>query len=63
VRGILVPLSQPELLVHAILRCVRNMEESRRMGLQGGEIVAEEFTFEQQNRRLEAIYDEVLLGG
>ena len=33
------------------------------MGLRGREIVGEEFTFEQQNRRLEAIYDEVIAEG
>jgi len=60
VNGILVPPRRPDLLAEAILHRLRNPEESRRMGMRGREIVAEEFTFEQQNRRLEAIYDEVL---
>jgi glycosyltransferase involved in cell wall biosynthesis len=58
--GILVPPRRPDLLAEAILRCLRNPEESRRMGLRGREIVTEEFNVEKQNRRLEAIYDEVL---
>lgn len=63
VNGILVPPRRPDLLAQAILHCLRNPEESRSMGLRGREIVADEFTFEQQNRRLEAIYDEVIAEG
>ncbi|MEK7680407.1 MAG: glycosyltransferase family 4 protein, partial [Deltaproteobacteria bacterium] len=60
VSGILVPKERPDLLAGAISKCLSSADMRMAMGLAGYRKVSSEFTFEQQTRRLEGIYGEVL---
>jgi glycosyltransferase involved in cell wall biosynthesis len=60
--GFLVPPANPDLLAKAIARCVGSPDMLHAMGTAGREKVIAEFTFEQQNTKLQAIYDCLLAG-
>lgn len=60
VSGILVPKERPGMLADAISKCLASADMRTAMGLAGYRKVSSEFTFEDQTRRLEGIYAEVL---
>lgn len=60
VSGILVPKERPDMLANAISKCLSSADMRAAMGLAGYRKVSSEFTFEDQTRRLEGIYAEVL---
>ena len=54
--GLLVPAGDVAALRRAIERLLDSPEEARNMGRLGASLVSEEFNFETQSRRLEALY-------
>jgi glycosyltransferase involved in cell wall biosynthesis len=60
VNGVLVPPSQPGVLAEAMVDCFREPSKMAAWGQAGRRTVQTRFTFEEQNRRLETIYAEIL---
>ena len=60
--GLLVPAGRSDKLAEAIMRCLTEPELKRSMGEAGFHTVNSKFTFQEQTRKLEEIYHEVLDG-
>ena len=60
VNGVLVPPRQPGVLAEAMVHCFREPSKMAAWGQAGRRTVQTRFTFEEQNRRLETIYAEIL---
>jgi glycosyltransferase involved in cell wall biosynthesis len=60
VTGILVPPKDVAALSQAILRLLRDPEERRRMGRAGREMVATRYSWADNVRQMEALYNELL---
>jgi glycosyltransferase involved in cell wall biosynthesis len=58
--GILVPPGQPGVLAEAIVRCITEPSLREAYGRAGQSTVRSQFTFEEQTRRLESIYAQIL---
>jgi glycosyltransferase involved in cell wall biosynthesis len=58
--GLLVPAGRPDLLADAMQWCLTNPEMMRAMGEAGYQKVRSEFSFEEQTKKLENIYSEIL---
>jgi len=58
--GILVPPKDVAALSRAILRLLRDPEERRRMGRAGREMVAARYSWADNARRMEALYDHLV---
>jgi glycosyltransferase involved in cell wall biosynthesis len=60
VNGVLVPPRQPSVLAEAMVRCFHEPARMAAWGQAARRTVQTRFTFEEQNRRLEGIYAEIL---
>jgi glycosyltransferase involved in cell wall biosynthesis len=60
--GLLVPPGHADSLAGAITKLIASPNLRKKMGQEGHRTVGSKFTFEEQTRRLEAIYTEVLNG-
>jgi len=58
--GALVPPHRPGLLAEAMVRCFQQPSKMASWGQAARRTVETRFTFEEQNRRLEAVYAEIL---
>jgi glycosyltransferase involved in cell wall biosynthesis len=58
--GVLVPPHQPDVLAEAMVHCFCEPSRMEGMGRAARRTVQTRFTFEEQNRRLETIYAEIL---
>ena len=59
--GIPVDPTDPEAVVHAIVRLLSHPEEARRMGERGRKAVEEQYCWERMEERLARVYDSVAL--
>ena len=58
--GLLVAPGKPEFLAGAVIQCVKNQSQRESMGSAARQTVQSRFSFEEQTRRLEAIYAQLL---
>jgi glycosyltransferase involved in cell wall biosynthesis len=58
--GILVPMSDVEVMASAICQILSNPKRATAMGTRARQRVADCFMIEQTARRVEAVYDELL---
>ena len=58
--GVLVPAGSVDRLAEAIRECLSSPELMRDLGMEGRRTVLSRFGFDEQNQRLEAIYEQVL---
>ncbi|RMD92641.1 MAG: glycosyltransferase [Calditrichaeota bacterium] len=55
--GLLVPPKSPDALGEAILKLLQQPDRGKKMGYLGRQLVEKQFSFEQQFRRFEELYD------
>jgi glycosyltransferase involved in cell wall biosynthesis len=60
--GVLVPPRQPEQLANAIITFLENTEKFKRKTRFGSILIEKKFNFIERTKKLEKIYDEVVLG-
>ncbi|HEB71325.1 MAG TPA: glycosyltransferase family 1 protein [Nitrospirae bacterium] len=60
VNGFLVPPERPDLMAEAMAKILGSADEARRMGEAGYDTVKSNFNFQNQAKKLEKIYEEVL---
>jgi len=63
VTGILVPMGDPSTMATAICTLLEDEQLSNRMGIAGSRRARESFDIEQTVKKIEKIYDSLLLGG
>ena len=60
VNGLLVPPHNSGSLASAIIEMIEDREKARMMGFEGRKLVEDEFSIEENVRRTESLYDEVI---
>jgi glycosyltransferase involved in cell wall biosynthesis len=58
--GLLIPPKSPDMLAEAIEKCLGSAETMKSMGREGQRLVSSKFSFEEQSRKLESVYSDIL---
>jgi glycosyltransferase involved in cell wall biosynthesis len=58
--GLLIPPGRPDLLAQAVEKCLSSNDFMESMGRSGRNLIISKFSFEEQTRKLESVYKEIL---